>query len=100
MTLIVTKPKRPLWRGRHAEGMTNTLDIREGAPPPWIAPHCSKCRLPVERFTVDWIASPHYVAIQYQCHGRTGGTRVSREEVLYKAAHGGAVWVFKESPHG
>ena len=77
------------------EGMVANAEhpLAPGQPPPWIAPHCWKCRLPVERFTIDWIASPFYLPVQYECCGKTGGLRISAEEVLFKNKHGGVIWV-------
>lgn len=100
MPLIKVKAPVPLLGGRRVEGMMPGSPLEPGAPPPWIIPHCAKCRLPVERFTVDWISSPHYLPVQFQCHGQTGGHYVPRDEALYKSQHGGITWVFTETKVG
>ena len=96
MSLIVVKAPKPLWKGRHAAGMNVSVnDLTPGTPPPWIQPLCRVCGIMVERFTVDWISSPHHLAVQVQCHGKTSGFRLTREEVLHKAKAGGeGIWVF------
>lgn len=76
-----------------SDGMDPGSPLAPGRPPPWISPHCRRCRLPCERFTIDPVSSSFYLAIQWVCCGRTGGTKVPVSEVLYKSKHGGAVWV-------
>lgn len=89
----------PTLDGQRTEGMVaNATDLRPGAPPPWVVPHCWNCRVPVERFTVDWIASPFYLPIQVQCHGKTTGLRIPAEEVLFRSRRaGGVIWAFTET---
>ena len=87
----------PLLDGRKTEGMMADAGVDPGRPPPWIVPHCRVCNVPVERFTVDWIASPFYLPIQVQCHGKTTGLRIPSEEAIYKSKHGGVIWAFTET---
>lgn len=83
-----------------AEGMVaGSSSVEPGAPPPWIIPQCAQCRVPVERFTVDYIASPHYLPIQFSCHGRTSGMKVPLNHVLKASSEGGQLWVFTEKTY-
>lgn len=97
--LILLKAPPPLVRGRRAEGMdvTNNGDVTPGRPPPWLIPHCWQCQVMVERFTVDWIASPFYLPIQFTCHGQTSGMKVPYSEVMRASNTGGLLWVFTET---
>lgn len=98
MLITLTAPLPKLANGMHGEGMVyGSAAVEPGRPPPWIIPHCFECRVPVERFTVDWIASPFYLPIQFSCHGRTGGLKVPYNEVLKASkGEGGQLWVFTE----
>jgi hypothetical protein len=81
-----------------AEGMdVNAVDVRLGQPPPWLIPHCRQCRVPVERFTVDYLRSPHFIPVQFQCHGKTGGIHIPASQVLHSSRTGEAIWVFNET---
>ena len=100
MSLILIKPPTPVDElGMRAEGMDATrVDVTPGRPPPWLIPHCHQCGVMVERFTVDWIASPFYVPIQFQCHGKTGGTKVSYQDVMrINTNPTELLWVFTET---
>lgn len=70
--------------------------VRPGGAPPLVHPHCRKCGVPVERFTIDPIADPHRIAIQAVCHGKTTGTYIPLAEALHKRAWGGVLWLFEE----
>ena len=95
--LIKLAAPPPKLNGVHAEGMMPDSPLAPGHPPPWVIPHCRKCNLPVETFTIDWIASPHWLPIQFSCHGQTSGMKVPREQALHMSKHGGALWVFEET---
>jgi|GEM_PF-4313432 len=91
--LITLGAKRP-----QVEAMNpDAKEIIPGERPPLISPHCWQCQLPVERFTLDFISTPFYLSVQFQCHGRTGGTKIPAEEAVYKSRNGGVIWVFTES---
>lgn len=76
------------------QGMVAGAPVGPGRPPPWLIPHCLRCRQPVEEFTLDPVASWYRVSVQWTCCGRTGGTHLSVDEVLYKQKHGGdLIWV-------
>jgi len=105
MSLILVKAPVPVDDlGFRSEGMDiNSTDVTPGRPPPFLIPYCKSCDAMVERFTIDYIASPFHVPIQYQCHGQTGGMKVSYTEVLRASREGGLLWVFTEtkvSKHG
>jgi len=97
--LVKVAAKVPLLSGHKVEGMVaGTKELTPGRPPPWLNPHCWQCRVPVERFTVDWIASPFYLPVQVQCHGKTTGLRIPAEEVIHKSLKGGGlIWCFTET---
>lgn len=96
--LIKTAAVIPTINGERAEGMDPNSDMRPGLPPPWLIPHCRKCRLPCERFTIDYLYSEWYLPLQWQCCGRTGGEKVARDEVLWKSRRGGGlIWVNDET---
>ena len=96
--LVGVKAPKPIHKGLVWEGMMHgKVDVTPGTPPPFLVPHCRQCGVMVERFTIDWIASPHYVPIQFQCHGRTSGMKVSYTEVMRAAREGGLLWVFTET---
>ncbi len=95
--LILTKAPPPKRLGVRAEGMMPDSPLAPGQPPPWIMPHCRKCGIVVETFTIDWVASPFYLPIQFTCHGKTGGMKVPASEVLWKSKNGGIIWVFDET---
>lgn len=101
--LVAVKAPKPLDEfGHRAEGMIiDKVDVTPGQPPPFLIPHCWSCREMVESFTIDWIASPFFLPIQFHCHGKTGGMKVSYIDVI-RASHegGGLLWVFKESTNG
>lgn len=92
MPLVLIGAPRPKEEGMHPDN-----PLEPGFAPPLLSPHCHKCQLPVERFTVDYVSSPYYAGIQFECHGSTGGMKVPHEEVLYKSRNGGAIWVFTET---
>lgn len=100
--LAAPKPKNRF--GHFAEAMDPNAasPLEPGRPPPWISPHCRSCGLPVEWFTIDWVASPFFLPIQWGCCGKTSGTKIPASEVLYKNRHGGAIWVNepRRSVHG
>ena len=98
MTLILLKAPVPTLDGYRAEGMDVTKSsVDLGQPPPWIMPHCWSCQVPVERFTIDWIASPFYLPIQFSCHGKTGGMKIPYLKVREASNTGGILWVFTET---
>lgn len=99
MSLILIAPKKPLMDGIHTEGMVQGADLEPGRPPPWIVPNCFQCRVPVERFTVDWVSSPFHLPIQYQCHGKTGGMKIPFSEVMRASREHSTLWVFTETVH-
>lgn len=69
------------------------LDV--GHPPPFVSPACAQCGgIPPEKWTIDWVSSPYYLAIQATCHGKTTGKRFPHDEVLRKSKHGGMLWMF------
>ena len=89
MTLILTAaPDQPL------EGMDpDARIIQPGGRPPMITPWCVSCDEPVDRFTIDPLASEFYMSIQVECHGKTSGLRIPREEAIGKLVTGGVIWV-------
>lgn len=64
--------------------------VRPGGPPPLVMPHCRRCGVPVEHFTIDPISSWFYLGIDAHCHGKTGGLKVPAEQAI----RGGIVWMF------
>jgi hypothetical protein len=92
--LIKVAAPPPMLDGYRCEAMVPESPLAPGHPPPWIIPHCRSCGVMVERFTINWVSSPHYLPVEYQCHGKTGALRIPREEVLWKSMNGGIVWVF------
>lgn len=79
------------------QGMDAAAEIvRPGGAPPFVSPHCFRCRVPVETFTLDPISSPYYLGIDATCHGQTAGKRLSVDEVTHKRRTGGVVWMFTE----
>jgi len=99
MSLVLVKAPKPVDElGFRAEGMVvGKTDVTPGEPPPFLIPYCRSCDAMVERFTIDYIASPFYVPIQFQCHGATGGLKVSYIDVLRASREGGLLWVFNET---
>lgn len=83
--------------GERSEGMVIGASVEPGRPPPWIIPHCHKCQVPVEMFTVDWIASPFYLPLQFTCHGKTSGMRIPYSDVMRMQHTHEPIWVFTET---
>ena len=89
MTLILTAaPEQPI-QGMDPEARI----IRPGGQPPMITPCCVQCNEPVEVFTIDPLASEFYMSIQVQCHGKTSGLRIPREEAIGALVNGKVIWV-------
>lgn len=104
MTLVLVGAPKPVDRqGNASEGMVyGNTDLTPGTPPPFLVPHCWQCREMVDGFTLDYASSTFWIGIQFVCHGRTGGMKVSYKDVLKAGRRGGILWVFKETvtPHG
>lgn len=86
MTLILNKaPPQPI------QGMEpDSLIVRPGGRPPLVTPHCRRCNVPVETFTIDPISSWYYLGIDATCHGKTIGIKVPAEQAIKD----GMVWMF------
>jgi hypothetical protein len=78
-----------------AEGMDPAIEfMRPGGTPPLIVPHCRKCGIPVERFTIDPISSPFYMMLDARCHGAQQGIKISSDEVFGRKKTGQPLWMF------
>ena len=101
MSLILVAGQKPVDRlGNAAEGMVyGKTDLTPGTPPPFLVPHCWQCREMVDAFTIDYASSIFWIGIQFRCHGRTSGMKVSYIDVLKAGAKNGILWVFKETAH-
>jgi len=86
VTLILTKAPP-----QERQGMDPAAKIvRPGGQPPLVMPHCRRCRVPVETFTIDPISSWYYLGIDATCHGKTRGIKVPVEQAI----RDGLVWMF------
>jgi hypothetical protein len=92
--LIKVAAPPPMLDGYRCEAMVPGSTLGPGVPPPWIIPHCRSCGVMVERFTCEWVSSPWYMPLSFQCHGKTGFINIPAAEVLHKSKHGGIIWVF------
>jgi len=61
--------------------------IRPGSSPPLVFPTCARCRLPVERFTIDPMDDPYRVGIHAECCGQAGGKYFTVDELFWKRRH-------------
>lgn len=90
MTLILTAAPP-----QEHEGMDDSVRIlKPGGRPPRISPHCRQCGVPVEAFTIDPLASEFYMAVQAECHGKTSGAKLGREEAIGAMLKGAVIWMF------
>lgn len=84
----IAAPPQPI------QGMSADAIVRPGGQPPLVHPHCRKCGVPVERFTIDPISSWYYLGVDAQCHGKTQGIRIPVEQALRGRTTGEVIWMF------
>lgn len=65
-----------------------TLILQPGTDPPALTPYCAICQLPVERFTLDVVTSPHHIGLHCQCCDRVSSTRIATSVYLEMLATG------------
>lgn len=78
------------------EGMDGRDDhiIRPGSSPPLIYPLCARCKIPVEKFTIDMQDDEYRLGIDAQCHGQHGGKFFTIAELFHKRKHGQSIVFF------
>lgn len=71
--------------------------VRPGSSPPLVFPMCGRCRLPVEKFTIDPMSDPYRLSVDVECCGRHGGAYFTVAELLYKRKHSQPIVFFTET---
>lgn len=78
-----------------SEGMDAGVDfLRPGGTPPLVVPHCRKCGIPVEHFTIDPISTPFHLSVDARCHGKQQGKKIPNDEVFGCLKTGKLLWMF------
>lgn len=70
-----------------------SLILRPGDDPPMLTPYCQICTMPVERFRLDVITSPHHIGIHANCCSRESSTRITTQVFLEMMATGQKLYV-------
>jgi hypothetical protein len=74
--------------------------LRVGAEPPMITPYCHRCDMPVERFCMDIVSSPHHVGIHASCCGTTASLRLTVEQFFRARQTNEKVYVITSKTRG
>jgi hypothetical protein len=91
VTLILLKP--PV-QPDQSMVQDNSHIIRPGGQPPFVSPHCRKCLIPVETWTIDALGSWYHLTIQVTCHGKTTGAKFGADQVTHCRRTGEPLWFF------
>ncbi len=62
--------------------MTNEeWSLIRGSDVPWLIPFCASCKEGVELYTTYDIAEDGKLDIEFSCHGKTGGVRLTEQDI-------------------